>query len=86
MSASSSSRGSRADFAAPAIVYQLGLPPGRIDILTSLTGVAFAEAWPDRVSQPMGDVTESFIGRRALIRNEQATQRANDLGDIEDLE
>lgn len=35
---------SEADFAAPGVVYQIGLPPGRIDILTELTGVRFAEA------------------------------------------
>lgn len=75
-----------ADFASPGVVYQLGLPPGRIDILTTLTGITFAEAWPDRVSHPMGDVRVSFIGRSAFIRNKKATGRAKDLGDIEGLE
>src|SRR6266851_2407760 len=37
------------DFARPGVTYQIGVPPGRIDILTELTGLAFAEAWPDRM-------------------------------------
>lgn len=45
---------SEADFAAPGIVYQVGVPPGRIDILTALTGISFGEAWPPRVLQPQG--------------------------------
>src|SRR5205809_7219492 len=39
---------SAADFAAPGVVYQVGVPPRRIDILTDLTGLTFAEAWLDR--------------------------------------
>jgi hypothetical protein len=75
-----------ADFAAPRIVYQLGVPPGRIDILTQLTGITFAEAWPGRVPGAFGDLTVDFIGRDAFIRNKRATGRARDLADIEDLE
>jgi hypothetical protein len=75
-----------ADFAAPRIAYQLGVPPGRIDVLTQLTGIAFEEAWPGRVVGPFGDVTVDFIGREAFIRNKRATGRARDLGDVEDLE
>src|SRR5262245_32882903 len=33
------------DFSRPGIVFQIGVPPGRIDILTELTGISFAEAW-----------------------------------------
>jgi hypothetical protein len=76
---------SEPDFATPGVVYQIGLPPGRIDILTTLTGITFAEAWPDRVAGAFGDLTVSFIGRDAFIRNKKATGRARDLGDIEDL-
>jgi hypothetical protein len=38
-----------ADFARPGVVYQIGVPPGRIDLLTDLTGLIFADAWPDRL-------------------------------------
>jgi hypothetical protein len=74
-----------ADFATPGIVYQMGLPPGRIDVLTSLTGLRFDEAWPDRVQQPLEEMTVPIIGREAFIRNKKATGRARDLADVEDL-
>jgi hypothetical protein len=61
------------------------VPPGRIDVLTSLTGITFAEAWPDRVHQALGDMSVPVIGRDAFIRNKRATGRVKDLGDIEDL-
>jgi hypothetical protein len=74
-----------ADFATAGVTYQIGVAPGRIDILTDLTGLGFDEAWPDRVRKPFGDVTVDFIGRDAFIRNKRATGRAKDLGDIEGL-
>jgi hypothetical protein len=76
---------SETDFASPGVVYQIGVPPGRIDILTELTGVSFAEAWPDRIRRPFGDVEVDFIGRTAFLRNKRALGRAKDLGDIEGL-
>ena len=77
---------SAADFSRPGIVFQMGLPPGRIDVLTALSGLTFDEAWPDRVSAMFGDVAVSVIGRDAFIRNKRATGRAKDLGDIEALD
>jgi hypothetical protein len=76
---------SASDFAQPGVVYQIGVPPGRIDILTELTGMTFADAWPDRIRRPFGGVDVDFIGREAFIRNKRATGRAKDLGDIEGL-
>jgi len=75
-----------ADFARPGIVYQMGLTPGRIDVITELTGLTFAAAWPDRVEQPLEDLRIPVIGRDAFIRNKKATGRAKDLADVEDLE
>jgi hypothetical protein len=75
-----------ADFTRPGVIYQIGVAPGRIDILTELTGLTFEEAWPGRVRRPFGDVDVDFIGRAALIRNKRATGRSKDLGDIEGLE
>src|SRR5688572_15928168 len=57
------------DFAAAGVTYQMGLPPRRIDILTELTGLAFADAWPGRVRRPFGDLEVDFIGRDDFIRN-----------------
>jgi len=73
------------DFARPGVVFQIGVPPGRIDVLTELTGLAFDEAWPGRDAGRFGDLTVDFIGRDAFIRNKRATGRAKDLGDIEGL-
>ena len=73
------------DFARPGIVLQIGVPPGRIDILTELTGLTFAEAWPGRDTGRFGDLTVDFLGRDAFIVNKRATGRAKDLGDIEGL-
>ena len=73
------------DFARPGVVYQIGVPPGRIDILTELSGVTFEEAWPDRLDRPFGELLVPFIGRAAFLRNKRATGRAKDLGDIEGM-
>jgi hypothetical protein len=73
------------DFTLPDIVAQLGLPPNRIDILTGLSGVTFAEAWPDRVEAEIDGIRVPFLGRDALIKNKRASGRKRDLGDIEAL-
>jgi len=74
------------DFASPGVTYQMGVAPGRIDILTDLTGLTFQEAWPGRLARPFGDVTVDVIGLAEFIRNKRATGRAKDLGDIQGLE
>lgn len=74
------------DFIQPGVTYQIGVPPGRIDILTDLTGLTFAEAWSDRVRRAFGDVEVDFIGRTSFIRNKRATGHPKDLGDIEGME
>jgi hypothetical protein len=74
------------DFADPGIVYQIGIAPGRIDILTELTGLTFAEAWADKIRRPFGDLDVNFIGRQSLIRNKRALGRPKDLGDIDGME
>jgi hypothetical protein len=73
------------DFSREGVTYQIGVPPGRIDILTTLTAISFADAWPDRMRRPFGEIEVDFIGRDAFIRNKRATGRAKDLGDIEGM-
>lgn len=73
------------DFAEPGVVFQIGVPPGRIDVLTELTGITFDDAWPDRERGQFGGVTVDFIGRAAFIQNKRATGRSKDLGDIDGL-
>jgi hypothetical protein len=77
---------SEADFRRPGTTYQIGVPPGRIDILTDLTGITFAEAWADRLHRPFGNLDVDFIGRTSFLRNKRATGRPKDLGDIEGME
>ena len=74
------------DFTREGVTYQIGVPPGRIDVLTELTGLTFADAWSDRVRHAFGDVEVDFIGRGSFLRNKRATGRAKDLGDIEGME
>jgi len=73
------------DFQSPGKVIQLGVQPNRIDILTSISGVSFDEAWDTRISGTIEGVATQFIGREALIRNKESTGRAKDLGDAEEL-
>jgi len=77
---------SESDFSAPGVVYQIGLPPGRIDVLTELTGIAFDDAWPGRVRRPFGDIDVDFIGREGFVLNKRATGRPKDLVDVDGLE
>lgn len=71
-----------ADFAARGNVYQLGLPPRRIDLMTSLSGVDFDEAWSTRVVIEIDHMSIPFLGLDALRRNKQATGRDKDLLDL----
>ena len=73
------------DFAVPGIVYQIGLPPGRIDVLTELSGLVFDDAWPTRLRGSFGEIETDFIGREAFVRNKLATGRAKDRVDVESL-
>jgi hypothetical protein len=73
------------DFARPGIAFQIGVPPGRVDILTDLTGITFGDAWPHREAGRFGELTVDFLGRDAFLKNKRATGRAKDLGDIEGL-
>lgn len=75
-----------ADFARPGVVYQMGVPPGRIDILTELTGLTFEQAWRDRIRRPFGELEVDFIDRASFLRNKRATGRLKDLSDIEGMD
>lgn len=72
------------DFTSDDLIFQIGLPPRRIDIITSIDGVSFDAAWDERVDY---DVDEGLrvpvIGRAAFLANKRAAGRAKDLGDIE---
>lgn len=70
------------DFAQRGLVYQIGLPPRRIDVLTEISGVTFDEVWESRVTVEVEGRTVGFIGRAALLRNKQAAGRPQDIADV----
>ena len=70
------------DFSEPGTIYQLGLPPRRIDIMTSIDGVSFDEAWDGREEREIEGLRIPFLGRAELIRNKRSTGRARDRADL----
>lgn len=75
------------DFDHPGTVYQIGLPPRRIDLLTEISGVDFEEAWATHVSVSIGDGLQvPVLGRDALLKNKRAAGRPKDLVDVAALE
>ena len=73
-------------FTQPDVVYQIGLPPNRIDILTTIDGVDFDAAWAERIPRVVDGVPFPMISRRHLIINKRATGRPQDLADAARLE
>lgn len=71
-----------ADFTEPGRFVQLGFPPNRIDILTSIPGVSFEEAWEHRVEDSFGDHPVAYLGLDDLLRNKMAAGRPQDLADV----
>ena len=74
------------DLAHAGTVFQIGVAPNRIDVITAIDGVLFSDAWPARVKARYGDQTIGVIGRAHLIANKRATGRPQDLLDAESLE
>jgi len=73
------------DLSRPDVVFQIGVAPRRIDLLTSITGVSFQEAWDNRSSVEIGEMDVPVLGRSELVRNKRAVGRTRDLADIEEL-
>ncbi len=75
-----------ADFNEPDQVVQLGHPPIRIDLMTSILGVEFGSCHSSRVRTSVDGVAVDFIDLENLKRNKRATGRAQDLADVENLQ
>ena len=73
------------DFAEREVLYQIGLPPSRIDIMTSVTGLDFDAAWPNRVVAVFGDVAAPVLGLDDMRTAKRAAGRLKDLADLEEL-
>lgn len=74
------------DLSTPGVVYQIGVAPLRIDVLTGIDAVEFEEAWRERVTSRFADQSVSVLSAAHLIRNKRAVGRAQDIADLEWLE
>jgi hypothetical protein len=73
------------DLTTPGVVFQIGVEPIRIDILTLIDGVQFDEAWAERMISQYGDQSVGVISRGHLIKNKLTVARTQDLADVEAL-
>ncbi len=74
------------DFMRPGVVYQLGVVPNRIDVLTAVDGLVFADCWPRRVTSTYGTVPVAYLAKADLIVNKRTVARPQDLEDVRALE
>lgn len=74
------------ELARPGLVFQIGVVPRRIDILTEISGVAFENAWGRRLETLVEGRRLPILGRQDLLANKRAAGRTKDLADIALLE
>jgi hypothetical protein len=74
------------DLSTPGVVFQIGVAPLRIDVLTAIDGVTFEEAWPARMRTEFAGLPVFVLSRKHTIQNKRAAGRTQDLADIERLE
>jgi hypothetical protein len=70
------------DLTKPGVVFQMGVPPYRIDLATELTGLTFEDGWRDHTVVRAGTIGIPVISRAALVRNKRAVGRPKDLLDL----
>ena len=73
------------DFSRTDSIVQLGYPPYRIDILTSIDGIEFNAAWENRLMVNLDGIEVPFIGRTDLVLNKRAVGRPQDIADVKRL-
>ncbi len=71
------------DFTSDDLIFQIGVVPRRIDIITAIDGVSFEEAWLQRTELIISGMSVPVIGRAQFLANKRASGRPKDLGDIE---
>ncbi|HLA12940.1 MAG TPA: hypothetical protein VJ023_20310 [Pyrinomonadaceae bacterium] len=74
------------DLSKKGTIFQIGIPPLRIDIITNIDGVEFAEAWSERLETGFAGITAFVISRTHLIKNKRTAGRLQDLADVAELE
>ena len=70
------------DFTTQGNIIQLGYEPVRIDIITSIKGLEFANIWKGRIQGPYGKQTINYVDRNNLIRSKKISNRAQDKADL----
>lgn len=73
------------DFVHPDKVVQLGVPPVRVDLITSISGVSWDEAWKSKTLGDYGGAPVFYIDKKHLVINKRATGRKKDLAELEAL-
>lgn len=73
---------SEQDFMSPDMVVQFGVEPCRIDLLTGISGVEFADAWQNKVTIEVDGIELYILSKADLLKNKSATNREKDKGDI----
>ncbi|CAN5617142.1 hypothetical protein BH23GEM10_BH23GEM10_06090 [soil metagenome] len=73
------------DLLEPGTGFMMGVPPNRIDILTSIEGVEFAEAWEARIVAPIDEYEVPTMSLEHLLKNKLTSGRSKDLYDVEEL-
>lgn len=81
-----SDRFTASDFVSDDLILQIGVPPSRVDVITSIEGVDFDEAWPNRLVVYLEGVEVPVLGRHDLLRNKRAVGRPQDKADVSRLE
>lgn len=74
------------DFESTDIVFRMGLPPNQVDLLTSISGLTFDEAWPNRLEQTIEGTLVHVLGRADQLRNKRSTGRPKDKLDADWLD
>jgi hypothetical protein len=74
------------DLTRPGTIFQIGVAPLRIDVITAIDGVEFAEAWAERLETRFGGEPSAVLSLAHLVRNKKASGRLQDLADVEELE
>ena len=75
-----------ADLASPGTIFQIGIAPNRVDVITSIDAVDFEDAWTRRVASTYGGVSIALLSADDLLVNKRAVGRKQDLLDVELLE
>ncbi len=66
-------------------IFRLGVPPVRVEIMTGISGVNFAECYAQRVTDTIDGVQVQLISLTHLKANKKSAKRHKDLNDLENL-